>query len=488
MERFTRRRFISRAVLASGTVVPALLVACGPAAVPSPTPVAVKPTEAPQPAATTAPVVAASPTSVATTKPTEVPKPTAAAKPAKPKEPVTLRFHMRGGGEQSEPAIYVQRPKEWEEETGNKVKLEPIMGDYVGKLLALASGGTLGDITFTTELANAHSRFVKAGILQAVDDFLGPYNVKKTEWQKGIIDALTYDGKLFGLPKGGHPGDAYIWINLKMFDEAGIKRPETYGNTFDDVAVWASKLAKGPKDNREIYGYYVNVEGVQPITNAIRSRGGDVIDEKGLVSLADAEPWFEWARWNNQLMNVDRVHPFQQAMGGLDLAGIFAAGKLAMIHQQRSTERAVRLAVKDKFPYTTIQFPRGPQARGWAISINTHTGTTVSKHKEETFTLSYALADRRFAYLVAKEQGYLTGRVDNMEAIKELANDHFLQLQYKCEQEGEMMWRPRNLRAAEIETAIKNHMDLLWLGKRQLDKAFMGELKQSLDQILAKPE
>ena len=48
-------------------------------------------------------------------------------------------------------------------------------------------------------------------------------------------------------------------------------------------------------------------------------------------------------------------------------------------------------------------------------------------------------------------------------------------------------WRAKNLRAYEIETAITNQMDLIWLGKRQLDKAFMAETKKVLDEVLAKP-
>ena len=43
-----------------------------------------------------------------------------------------------------------------------------------------------------------------------------------------------------------------------------------------------------------------------------------------------------------------------------------------------------------------------------------------------TFSLLYALADRRFAYLVGKTQGYLTGRVDNLEALKEVADDPYI--------------------------------------------------------------
>src|SRR5205823_5721507 len=103
----------------------------------APKPPAAEPTKpAAAPAATTAPAptgaAQATPAAAAATKPAEAAKPTEgaapAAKPAAAKPGQTVRLHMRSGGEKSEPAIYVDRPNEWEQETGNKLKLEPIPG------------------------------------------------------------------------------------------------------------------------------------------------------------------------------------------------------------------------------------------------------------------------------------------------------------------------------------------------------------------------
>ncbi|MEI4884248.1 hypothetical protein, partial [Klebsiella pneumoniae] len=74
------------------------------------------------------------------------------AKPPSRPQPITLRFHFRAGGDKSEPSIYVERPGEWSKETGNKIELEPIPAgrEYPPKIIALASGGTLGDLMFTS--------------------------------------------------------------------------------------------------------------------------------------------------------------------------------------------------------------------------------------------------------------------------------------------------------------------------------------------------
>ena len=501
----TRRGLLRWGLLASGT---AALAACG--APPSPTAAPAAPTKpaaaepakpAAAPAATTAPAPAATTAPAAATKPAAAASPTEAAKPAAAapaaaapgtKGGVTIRLHMRAGGEKSEPAIYVDRPGEWEQETGNKVKLEPIPGgkDYMPKVLALAASNTLGDTLFTGDSYSEHTTMVRAGVIEPVDDYLPKYNVKKDEWFKTIVDTLTYNGKMYGLPKASNPAESFIAVNLKAFDDAGIKRPPVYGNTFEQIKDWAIKLSKGPKDRREVYGYYTVANSNQAVTNQVRQWGGDLIDKDGLTSLVDQEPFMNFLTWNHDLVVKEAVTPASDVlkMGDTNtLAAMFAGGKVAMAMFHRSYLFPFRNAVQNKFEWMTIQFPRGPKPIGWVSNIDTHSGTSTSKLKDESFTLIKAMSDRRFAYLVAKTQGYLTGRTDNLDAIKELAEDPFIQLQQKCTEQEEPWWRAKNLRAYEIEAELANQLDLIWLGKQAPDKQFTSGLKKALDAILAKP-
>lgn len=480
-KRNSRRLVLKWALLGGATAVSgAILSAC--ATTPPP------PTTAP--AATAAPAAAA-PAAKPTTAPAQASAPSA-AKPAAAKEPVTVRFHLRAGGEKSEPAIYVQRPEEWIKETGHKIALEPIPGgkDYAAKAMSLAAGGTLGDVMFTGNSFGDHIRFVNAGMIAPIDDYANANGIKKTEWVKAIIEDLTINGKMYGFPKASNPAEAYVAINLNMLQDAGFKKPEVYGNTFDQLAEWANKISKGPKDRREVYGYYSSFHNNQSITNGVRQRGGDLVNGEGTTSLVDQQPFADWLAWNYKLVVEDQVHPFGdvvKAGNGNELAAMFAAGKLGMIHMHRAWIRSLRKAVGDKFEWMTIQFPRGKNAIGWVGNVDTHSATTASKNLEVAMSLSYALADRRFAYLVAKDAGYLTGRVDNLDAIKELADDPFLQLQQKCTEEEQVWWRPKNLRGYEIQDELTNSLDLVWQGKTKPDQAFTSDLKKSLDAILAKP-
>ncbi|MCC6628412.1 MAG: extracellular solute-binding protein [Chloroflexi bacterium] len=473
-----------------------LLAACGaPAASPTAAPKAAEPTKpaAAAPAATTAPAAKpAEPTKPAAgAAPTAIP--TVASKPASKPGGVKVTMHMRAGGEKSEPAIYVERPDEWAAETGNTYELLPIPAgkEYLPKIMARAAGNTIGDTLFTGDSYSEHTFMVRNDLIEPDDDYFSRNNIKKTEWITAIIDTLTHNGKMYGLPKASNPADSFMNVNLKMFDDAGIKRPETYGTTFDQVRDWAIQFSKGPKDRREVYGYYSGLNSNQTITNGVRQFGGDIVDKDGVTSLVDQEPFWNWLQWNHNLVVKEAVHPQGSVVPAGDsnqLAAMFAAGKLAMMHSHRAWQRAIKTAVGSKFEQAVIQFPRGPQPKGWVSNVDTHSVTKASKLKDQAFSLMYAMADRRFAYLVAKGQGYLTGRVDNLEAIKELADDPFIKVQAKNDTQQERWWRAKNLRAYEVEAELVNILAPVWLGKREPDKALIAELKKGIDAVLAKPD
>jgi ABC-type glycerol-3-phosphate transport system substrate-binding protein len=492
MAAISRRRFLGLTAAVGGGAV---LAACGGAApVPTATPVPVaKPFATVAPTSAPAAAGGAASGSTASSAGATAAEPLITAKPPQRPEPITLRFHFRAGGDKSEPAIYVERPGEWSQVTGHKIALEPIPSgkEYPPKIVALATAGNLGDLMFTSVSEANHFFFVQNKLIEPVDDYMPKYNIKKEEWVSAIIKTLTIGGKMYGMPKASNPAEAHFAVNLKLFEEAGLKKPEIYGNSFDDLRNWAIKLTKGPPDRRDVYGIYSHTYANQAVTNGVRARGADLIDAAGEKSLVDSPQFNDWLQWNYKLYREDKVHPMPDVLKPGDsnaLAGMFAAGKIAISQIHRSWMVAFKTAVGDKFPWMFVQHPKLPNAKGWVANIDTHSATTQSKYKDEAFTLTYALADRRFAYVVAKGQGYLTGRVDNLEAIgPELAKDPFLQIQQKCTEEEEPWWIAKNLRQLEVEAELLNQLDTVWLGKRPPDKAFIGDLKKALDDVLAKP-
>jgi ABC-type glycerol-3-phosphate transport system substrate-binding protein len=168
---------------------------------------------------------------------------------------------------------------------------------------------------------------------------------------------------------------------------------------------------------------------------------------------------------------------------------LFLAGKLAMRHSQRFFYRFTNEGMKEvenPFEVTIIQFPRGPEAKGWGASVDTHSATTNSKHPDEAFLLSLALADQTFTRYVAETQGYLTARVDDIETVEDILTP-FLELQYQCMTEEEKFHQPANARGTEVQTVYVNELSKLFLGEEELTPTFMANVKAAVDEVLDKP-
>jgi multiple sugar transport system substrate-binding protein len=413
----------------------------------------------------------------------------APAAPA-PKEPVVLTLQMRAGGEEGEAPIYMERPAEFMEENPDiKVELAPIPGgEYWVKIQTMAAGGTLGDAMWTADVWTDHTRFVKLGIIDSVDEYLDVEGVSKDEWFPATVDTLTVEGKMYGFPKCSHSNFPWVQINEALFEDAGLAVPEEWGNKPAEFLEWAQKIAKGPKDDREVFSYYPQAGAITGIATGGRQFGVFENNDEGTESLYDLPEWYEWVKWVNTFYREGlAIRPEQLPTEGI--YGLFSAGKLAMIQTTRGGQYAVQRhmdAAENPFPWKVIVSPRVENYKPWAAGVDTHSGTTSSKHPHETFKLIYALADQRFTELVAKGLGYLGARVDDVDTIKPFA-DHYLSLQYEVISEQERFRQPDNARGREVESVLKNNLDAVFLGQEDLTPAFMQRLKSETDEVLAKP-
>jgi len=436
--RMSRRSFLLRAAMATtGLAGGALLSACAPTPAPTPTVPAQK--------------------ELPTEKPKEAPK-------KAPGEVVTITMAIQAGWITAVPGMYSRRPLLFMQENPDiKIQMVEIPGgEYDAKLLTMAAANTIPDTMHTSDVWTFHSRLVRSGILRNVDDLLDASGISKQEWLPAAISTLTYEGKMYGLPKTCHPGDAYIWINDDLFAADGLTPPDTYGATFQNISEWAEKLSKGPQNDRQVYGYFAVVGGIQAIVNGVRQFGTYENNEAGTESLADNEQWRQWAQWLKPFYDK-KLASLEGALPSGGAPALFLAGKLAMCHSQRFMYRRVNVGIKSvpkPFQWRVIQYPRGPQAKGWGASVDTHSASAICKHPQEAFRVLYGMADKKFALFVAEDQGYLTARVDDLDTVKPIIYP-FLELQYKCMTQEEKFRQPANARGTEVETAYKSELDLV---------------------------
>ncbi|MBN1399625.1 MAG: extracellular solute-binding protein [Anaerolineae bacterium] len=414
-------------------------------------------------------------------------------------QPVVLRLHMRAGGEVSEAPIYVTRPTEFTEETGIQVQLEPIPGgEYMAKLEILAVSGDLGDNTFTTQASWHHSRLVHFAILLPMNEWMDSAGIKREEWIPSGIDSCTFGGNVYGLPKTAHPAEAYVWLNHSLFEEAGIPVPELdleaekqgKAMSWDQLREWASKMAKGPTNAREVYGFYPVTTNSQAVVNGIRSFGGWELDEEGKEHPVDT--WRDYVLWNHNALYKEKFSPHSTELGAGGIYGLFAASKLAVMQGGCWYYRGVEEAVGPPegggaFAWSIVGLPQGPDFKGWGASMNSHAPTRQSQHPVEACMLQYALADARFSQIIARDLHYLVGRTNEMEEIGELAEDPFLQLQWVMHFRAAPYRVGRNYRGEEWRSAMTNTLDEVYLGVREPDDSFFGYAKEALDEILQRP-
>jgi len=237
-----RRAFLKLATIGAASAV---LVACAPAAAPTPAPA--KPTEAPKPAATTAPATAASPTAAA--KPTEAPKPAAVATPtaapAAAGKKVKISISHIGGGslEASEKSDRMKQLRA----AFPDVEIENrwfSYSAYVEKISLMTATGDLADLQFCNAF-NDVPLMMENNLLTETGPILekeGKNILAATP--KEAWDSTNYDGKQYAVAHNTY--DLNVWLTVyrkDWLDKLGMKVPET----LDQMAeYWKAATFKDP--------------------------------------------------------------------------------------------------------------------------------------------------------------------------------------------------------------------------------------------------
>ena len=123
---------------------------------------------------------------------------------------------------------------------GVNVKWEPIAQDYSTVLKTNLAAGTEADV-FYIDVADIDS-LMKTGKLLALDDYMAKTNTKKDDFVPTLINAFSYNGKVYGIPKDFNTlGLVY---NKDLFKAAGVAEP-TNDWTWTDLQTAAKKLTSG---------------------------------------------------------------------------------------------------------------------------------------------------------------------------------------------------------------------------------------------------
>ncbi|MFD4501392.1 extracellular solute-binding protein [Streptomyces sp. NPDC058457] len=223
----------------------------------------------------------------------------------------TLRV-MDYYADQPDKGIYAKVLDACGRQNGVKIKREAVAGpSLIPKVLQQASSRTLPDVLM---LDNPDLQQIAAsGALAPIGDF----GLSADGYAKGVVDASTYQGKLYGLqPVTNTIG---LFYNKDMLDKAGIKPPTTWA----ELKSAAEKLTSG-KRYGIAFAAPATYEGTWQFLPFMWSNGGD---EKDIATPEVAQALQLWVDLVKSGSASKSVVNWSQA----DVDDQFAAGNAAMM-------------------------------------------------------------------------------------------------------------------------------------------------------------
>ncbi len=247
------------------------------------------------------------------------------------------------------------------------VKYEPITGDYRQALLTSIASGTEPDVFYMDifwwqELA-------RNNVILPLDDLMASSGVKKEDFVPALIDAFTFDGKVYGIPKDFNT--LGLFYNKTMFDEAGLDYP-TDDWTWDDLTAAAAELSD-PANN--VYGLGVPADAGRFPIFAFQN-GGSIMNEDYTAPTLSSPETVAAAKFYTDF-RVNKTGAVPSDLGEGWQGTLFGKQQLAMVYEGGWLIPYLR----DSFPsvqYGVVIPPAGPAGEGnliftvaWGISANT---------------------------------------------------------------------------------------------------------------------
>jgi len=221
------------------------------------------------------------------------------------------------------------------------------------------------DIFWWQELA-------KNDTILALDDLMTSTSTAKEDFIPSLIDAFTFDGKVYGIPKDFNT--LGMFYNQDLFDAASLEYP-TDDWTWDDLKAAATELTDLSDPNKPVYGFCTPADpGRFPVF--VFQNGGTPMNEDFSDSTLDADPAIQAAEFYSSF-RAEEIGAIPSDLGEGWQGTLFGKGQCAMVYEGGWLIPYLR----DSFPstkYGVVLPPAGPGGEGnliftvaWGISKNT---------------------------------------------------------------------------------------------------------------------
>lgn len=249
------------------------------------------------------------------------------------------------------------------------VKYEPITGDYWASLKTMVASGTEPDVYYMDIFQ--FPAFAQDAVLLPLDDLMAGTGAKKADFVPSLMDAFTYEGKVYGIAKDFNT--LGLFYNTEMFDKAGLAYP-TADWTWDDLKAAAEKLTDLTNPNKPIYGLGVPADAGRFPIFAFQN-GGGIMNADFSDTLLDSPETIAAAEFYTSF-RANKIGAVPADVGEGWQGTVFGKGQFAMVYEGGW----LTPYLNQQFPNTkfgVVVPPAGPKGEGnliftvsWSISKN----------------------------------------------------------------------------------------------------------------------
>lgn len=390
-------------------------------------------------------------------------------------EPVVIQMTISGSDQ--EMALRKETAEAFMKKNPNiKIEWVDIGKDRYQKTLTLISGGEPPDIFYTNEWV---APLAQKGVLKPLDELIkGDPSFKLDEFYPSVIDSLKYEGKLYALPQELSP--VLVYYNKDLFDKAGVSYPSANW-TQEEFLAAAKKLTDPAKKQ---YGF--------TLVNNVHNWGGLLIRNGGNLFSGDLKKsGYSAAEALKSLQVIKQIAVDDHSSPNTAELASTGQGADALFRNQQTAMAMAGLwwlppfkADPLKFKWDVAMAPKGLNQNtkagvlNWAMSAKT-------KHPKEAWEVMKFFEGHEGMMIVAKYNMALPASKDK-EANQMIINSKFPDNVKAFVDSAPLinMDEFRHPKWSELNTAVKEQVDLLMLGKQTAEVA-QKNLVTNMNQILS---
>ena len=239
-------------------------------------------------------------------------------------QPVTITFAHFSAGESQEATL--RQMIEIFEQKNPDVKIEARAvgyGEHFTQLATQIAARNAPDV-FELNIENFLA-FVVRGAVKEIGSLFEQYEIDKSAYSQGVLDACSMDGSLYALPMS-YSTTVQVY-NKALFDQAGIAYPTNDWTVDDELKAAQAIQALGIEDT---YGMFQEIQYWE-FYKTVKAFGGSIISPDGTAFTLNSPENVEALQYMVDRVRVHKVMPSQEQLAGRGNVDLFIEGKLGML-------------------------------------------------------------------------------------------------------------------------------------------------------------